>query len=513
MTPWLRRSLLKGGVGDLLALAAGALTPLFLAPYGLWPLALLSLALFYLLLKPVAAGRALWRGWCYGFSTFLLGTGWIYVSIHTYGHASPLLAGTLTVLFSVGVALFFALPAWLWTRWLRCNKKPLADALFFAALWLLLEWFRSWFLTGFPWLFVGYSQTDGPLAGLAPVGGVWLVSFVLALTAALLCNLPVLLLRRPRQAITALVLLAPWGVGIALTGHAWTTPKGSPLRVTLVQGNIDQNQKWNPETQQAQLDIYTGKTLASGPADLFVWPETAVPLIRQDLDGFLKALGQRIGDEGGALITGIPATEMVTGEEHDYNAVLVLGRGDGLYLKQRLVPFGEYVPLQDLLRGAIRFFDLPMSNFAAGPANQPPLLVQGIRLAPSICYEVVYPELVASLARNSDMLLTVSNDAWFGDSIGPVQHLQMARMRALESGRWMLRATNNGITALMNPQGKVVQEVPRFQVEVLQGQAQPMQGLTPYLRWGLWPVLVLSLVLSGIAVWSRFRGREVVNAL
>jgi apolipoprotein N-acyltransferase len=188
------------------------------------------------------------------------------------------------------------------------------------------------------------------------------------------------------------------------------------------------------------------------------------------------------------------------GEKRYYNGITVVGDGQGTYLKQQLVPFGEYVPLQDVLRGLIAFFDLPMSDFARGPADQSPLLAKGYRIAPYICYEVVYPEFAASLAAQSDLLLTVSNDTWFGTSIGPLQHLQMAQMRALEAGRWMIRATNNGVTVLIDPFGRIETAIPQFEKASLYGQVEPMQGLTPYLKWRSWPLAILCGLLFGWAL-------------
>ncbi|HYQ38440.1 MAG TPA: apolipoprotein N-acyltransferase [Pseudomonas sp.] len=500
---WITR---PGWPGHLIALAAGALTPLALAPYDLWPLALLTLALFYLGLRQVSPRGALARGWHYGFGVFAAGTSWIYVSIHDYGGASPALAGFLMLLFSAGVALFFALPAWAWVKWLRRERAPLADALAFAALWLGLEWLRSWLLTGFPWLYLGYSQLDGPLAGLAPLGGVWLVSFALALTAALLVNLPALLARRGQALVAGLLLLAVWLGGPLLKDHAWTAPAGAPLKVAAFQGNIEQSLKWDPEQLNAQLALYRDLTFAEAPADLYVWPETAVPVLKEYAEGYLGVMGRFASERHAALITGVPLRQKdAEGRPRYYNAVQVVGQGGGTYLKQKLVPFGEYVPLQDLLRGLIAFFDLPMSDFARGPADQAPLRARGYRIAPYVCYEVVYPEFAAGLAARSELLLTVSNDAWFGTSIGPLQHLQMAQMRALEAGRWMIRATNNGVTALIDPFGRLQAQAPQFQRAVLRGDVVPMQGLTPYLQWRSWPLAGLCVLLLG---WPLLAGRR-----
>ena len=490
---WITRA---GWPGHLIALGAGALTPLALAPFAIWPLALLSIALFYLGLRELTPRQAALRGWCYGVALYLAGSGWIYVSIHDYGAASPLLAGGLTLAFCAAVALFFALPAWLWARYLRRPRPGVAEALAFAALWLAQEAFRGWFLTGFPWLYAGYSQLDGPLRGLAPLGGVWLLSFVLALTAALLCNL--LQLRRQHLALASglSLLLGPWLLAQALNEHAWTHAKGEPLRVAAIQGNVEQNLKWDPDALEAQLALYRDMTLASPPAELIVWPETAVPVLKEYAEGYLAVMARIASDRQAALITGVPLRQVnAAGERRFYNAITVLGEGQGTYLKQKLVPFGEYVPLQDLLRGLIAFFDLPMSDFARGPAQQPLLQAKGLRLASYICYEAVYPEFAAELARDSDLLLTISNDTWFGRSIGPVQHLQMAQMRALEAGRWMIRATNNGISVLIDPQGRIQSRIPSFEAAILYGEVQAMQGHTPYLRFGSLPLAILAALI------------------
>ena len=490
---WITRA---GWPGHLIALGAGALTPLALAPFAIWPLALLSIALFYLGLRELTPRQAALRGWCYGVALYLAGSGWIYVSIHDYGAASPLLAGGLTLAFCAAVALFFALPAWLWARYLRRPQPGVAEALAFAALWLAQEAFRGWFLTGFPWLYAGYSQLDGPLRGLAPLGGVWLLSFVLALTAALLCNL--LQLRRQHLALASglSLLLGPWLLAQALNEHAWTHAKGEPLRVAAIQGNVEQNLKWDPDALEAQLALYRDMTLASPPAELIVWPETAVPVLKEYAEGYLAVMARIASDRQAALITGVPLRQVnAAGERRFYNAISVLGEGQGTYLKQKLVPFGEYVPLQDLLRGLIAFFDLPMSDFARGPAQQPLLQAKGLRIASYICYEAVYPEFAAELARDSDLLLTISNDTWFGRSIGPVQHLQMAQMRALEAGRWMIRATNNGISVLIDPQGRIQSRIPPFEAAILYGEVQAMQGHTPYLRFGSLPLAIVAALI------------------
>ena len=501
---WITR---PGWPGNLLALVAGTLTTLALAPFDIWPLALVSVALLYLGLRDSTAKQAAQRGWCYGFGLFASGVSWVYVSIHDFGAASPALAGLLTLGFVAGLALFFALLGWLWVRLLRNRHSALGDALAFSALWLAFDALRGWVLTGFPWLYIGYSQLDGPLAGLAPLGGVWLLSFAIALSATLLVALPRLRTEKPRLALAIVLLAAPWIAALLLNGHAWTTPKGEPLTVAAVQGNVAQSMKWDPKKLEMQLLLYRDMTFRSRPADLIVWPETAVPILKEHAEGYLKMMAGFAEQRDAALITGVPVRQPnADGELRYYNGLTTAGDASGTYLKQKLVPFGEYVPLQDLLRGLIAFFDLPMSDFARGEAGQPLLQAKGLQIAPYICYEVVYPEFAAGLAAQSDLLLTVSNDAWFGRSIGPLQHLQMAQMRALEAGRWMIRATNNGITVLIDPYGDITEQIPQFEQAVLHGEVTAMQGLTPYLRWRSWPLIAVCGLLLG---WALIRRRAV----
>ena len=497
---WITRN---GWIGHTIALATGSLITLSLAPFDFWPLAVISCALLYLGLSRLSARQAAWRGGWFGFGLFASGTSWVYVSIHDYGAAAPPLAFILTILFVAGLALLLALFGWLWVRFFRQNNHSINNALAFAALWVSIEIFRGWFLTGFPWLYSGYSQLHGPLAGLAPLGGVWLISFVLALSSALLITLWKNQRWQSRLS-TGLLLIGLWSLGFALQSQEWTKPSGEPLSVTAIQGNIEQNLKWDPAQIQAQLLLYQSLTLNAAPSDLIIWPETAVPVLKEQALGYLNSIDRLVKQRGSALITGLPLRQKDTyGDLRYYNAITTLGDSQGEYLKQKLVPFGEYVPLQEVLRGVIAFFDLPMSDFARGPSQQAPLEAKGYKIAPYICYEVVYPEFATELAAQSDILLTISNDTWFGTSIGPMQHLQMAQMRALEAGRWMIRATNNGVSALIDPKGMITHTVPQFQQAVLHGTVVPMQGLTPYLRWQSWPLILLCALCLMLAVLQR----------
>ena len=513
-------SRLGGWPGALLALGGGALAPLGFAPFsGLtpfdsWPLAIISaLVLLISLQHSVTAKQAILRGWLYGVGFYAIGVSWVYVSINQFGNAPPLLAGLLTTLFVLAMALFSALHGWLYHRLVAHHNN--AVLLGFPAVWVLAEWFRSWFLTGFPWLYLGYAPIDSGLAGWAPITGVLGLSALCALIAAALH-----LWYRQRSLRTTLILmlsLLPIPLGNALQTIEWTHPSDQPpLKVALIQGNIPQQLKWHPGYREQIIEHYLdlsrsllpSSTTATSPhqrkpVDLIVWPETAMPMLYQPARERLTEFEQQLKRSGVGLISGIPyqAPAEADQPERFHNSIMAIGDADGLYHKQRLVPFGEYVPLEQWLRGLIDFFDLPMSNFSLGPSDQPPITLEyansQLSISASICYEIVYPDLVADSTSNSELLLTISNDSWFGDSLAPHQHLQMARMRALETGRPLIRATNNGISALVGPKGQLLNQGPQFQVDILHGEVQPMQGSTPFGKTGSWPIVLLcGLILT-----------------
>lgn len=496
----------RGWQGNVIALVAGAITPFFLAPFNIWPLAFVSVGLFYIGISQLSVKQVIIRSWCYGCGVYLAGVSWIYVSIHTFGNASVWLAVALTVIFCMLVALFFVVPAVIWVKWFRGNDCYFIDALAFAGIWALQEWFRGWFLTGFPWLYVGYSQLDAPLAGFAPIGGVWLISFIVVFMTVLFIKM----LFYRQQKIKLIISLIIWGalplVGIFLKQIQWTTSIDDKLAVTLVQGNVAQDNKWQASSYNEQFNLYWKLTTEHQQRDsIVIWPENAIPFLKESVDGILQGTMNDFEKQfQSALITGLPIRQAnASGEKRFYNGVTVIGEGSGIYLKQKLVPFGEYVPLEEMLRGVISFFDLPMSDFSRGKANQSLLSVKGLAVAPFICYEVVYPDFVASYGSRSNLLITISNDTWFGHSIGPKQHLQMARMRALEGSRWLVRATNNGITAIVDDKGQLVKVLPSFKVGVLQGQVKAVSGKTPYQVWQSYFVLTISLICLMLAMWKK----------
>ncbi len=485
----------------LLALLAGALLPLSMAPFHFWLLGPLTLGLYFWVLLETP-GRGVLAGWLFGVGLYGVGTSWIYFSIHEHGGASPLLAGFLVTLFVAGLALFPMLKAWLFVRF-----KPAglwSAAVFFVVLYSALEWILNWFLTGFPWTAAGYGQIESPLAALAPVGGLSLVSFaVLCSGVGLVVLLRSLLDKGPVArgglAVAGALVALPWVLGLVLKGIDWTEP--GPIRTAvLVQGNIEQASKWDPDNRLPIINHYRNLTEPHWGADLILWPEAAITVFEHQAEELLSALDARGKATGSSLVLGLPAVRLHNDEAYGFlNTARGLGLAEGSYVKRRLVPFGEYVPLEDLLRGLIQFFDLPMSHAEAGDWRQPPLRLDGRRASMAICYEIVYPELVR---EEVDVLLTISNDTWFGDSIGPHQHLAIARMRALENGRWLLRATNNGVTAIIDHQGLVRAQLPQFEIGVLEGEYEERTQRTPFNRLGPWPLYTV-LLLAGIAVLAR----------
>ncbi len=469
----------------LAALVAGGFTTLTASPFELWWLGPVAMGLLYVGLHTLTPRQAALKGWLYGVALFASGTSWVYVSIHDYGYTGVPLAVFLTALFVGVLALFFAGTFWLYRRFIG----PRWALLTFAGAWVLGEVLRTYLFTGFPWLLVGSSYVDSPLASWAPVGGVYLLSLLVVLTG----TLGVEVLRR--QWWAALPLAAIWLAPLALP-HQWTTPVSEPTRVALLQGNLPQLLKWTPEGQRTAANTYSELTRdVADEADLILWPETALPMIDSQARPVLERVQANLPVDT-ALLTGIVQLDE---DDRYFNSVIGVGNVEGSYQKEHLVPFGEYLPLESLLRGTIDFFALPMSSFSKGASEQVPMQAAGVAIGNAICYEIIYPELVAQRAADSGVIVTVSNDTWFGASIGPHQHLQMARLRALENGRYVVRATSNGITAIIDPRGNVVDRAPQFETTYLTGEFYAMEGLTPFTRLGSLPVWLLAglLLLPG----------------
>ena len=470
-----------------LALLFGALLPLAFAPYSIWPLAMVSPALLLWLWEKTANPKsACALGFCFGLGFFGVGVSWVFVSIHHYGNTSLPLAVLITALFVMLLALFIAVQGYVNKRFFDPRLQPF-QYLAFPGLWVGFEWLRSVVLSGFPWLYLGYAGLDTPLEGYGPLGSVYAISWVFALHSVALRRL--CKGSGPDKIASGLLILLLWGGGAYLQKHPFVKALPKTYRVSLVQGNVEPFNKFTREDPIGSTEkIYGTLTQAHWGDDLIIWPEGAIPLPLPYADAYLKHLDEQARQHGSTLMTGI---QVIDKAGHDYNALIALGLGQGLYYKVHLVPFGDFLPFDAWLRGLIGFFDLPMSSFKAGPKNQPLIHTQTLALNPLICYEIAFPEQVRHTLRNSDAIVNISEDGWFGRSLGPHQHLQIARMRALETGRTVLRATTSGFTAIIDPFGHIVAEAPPFEATVLSGTFQAMQGTTPWIRWGLWPLLLI----------------------
>jgi apolipoprotein N-acyltransferase len=480
----------------------GALTVLGFAPFYWYLIPALTLAaLFHAWTHAGSRRAALAIGFFFGLGWFGAGVSWVYVSMHDFGMMPAPIAALATALFCAFLALFPALLGYLQARLHPARGVRLL--LLLPALWTLMEWIRGWLFTGFPWLALGYSQApSGPLAGYAPVLGVYGVTGLLALAAGLLALTYDRWRGARRQAwwaLAALGMLA--GTGVVLNRQAWTAPAGAPLSVSLLQGNIAQDMKWRGERLMPTLNTYRDLVLAS-PGRLIVLPETAMPLfLDQTPSVYFEQLAQHARQHGGDLILGIPERDF--DRRVYFNSAISLGTAPPQrYRKQHLVPFGEFIPFKPLFGWFIELMQIPLGDFERGAATQPPLAVAGQQVAVNICYEDVFGEEIIRQLPQATLLANISNDAWFGDSIAPRQHLQISQMRALETGRYLLRATNTGMTAIVNEKGRVVASVAPFHTDALHGQAQGFGGATPYVRFGNLPALLLAGLglVAGVSV-------------
>lgn len=481
-------------------LAAGALFPYAFAPHDWLAAAPLSLMVLLYCWRTVGPGRAWWLGYAHGLAQFYVGVNWVSVSMHDYGNAPWWLAQLLTLLLSCYLALFPALAGWATARLCRPGAalRPLLAA---PAAWVLAEWLRGGLLTGFPWLEIGYSQIDGPLAALAPLLGVYGVGWATVLLAGWLAALPGRC-RRWRLASVP-VVLALWAGLAGLSRLAWTEPASPPLQAALIQGSIPIERKWQEEFRPRTLQIYGAATRAHLDADLIVWPEEAVAYAWQAVSGdFIAELAAEARQSGAAILSGFIWLE---DEGHYYNAMTAFGAGDGSYFKRHLVPFGEFIPLQPFFGFMADVLNMQIGEFQRGGDDQPPMRVLGHAVAGSICYEDAFGRDSRFALPEAAWIVNVTNDAWFGDTRAPHQHIQMTRMRALETGRYVLRAANTGATAIIGPQGEWVARAPLFQQTVLRGEFRAMRGATPYVRWGDWPVLIGSAICLGLAALLRRR--------
>jgi apolipoprotein N-acyltransferase len=499
----------------LVALVAGACTVFAFAPFGWWPLQIATLALvFWLVLRQGAVRRAGLIGWAYGFGWSVCGVYWLYISMHTYGAMPAWMAALAVGLMGLVLGAFSALAMsagwWLAQRWAASASTALL--IVFPAAWMLSEWLRGWVLTGLPWVVSGYAHTAGPLAGFAPVVGVYGIGWL----AAVIAGCVALLLTFKRLPLVLAIAILGTGAGLKTMG--WTAPSGQPISVRLIQGNVPQEMKFASDQIHATLALYHDMIRAA-PADLIATPETAMPLLSHQLPpDYLGLLLDFSRLSNSHIALGIAISD---GPRQYANSVLGLapsGTKPYRYDKHHLVPFGEFIPTG--ARWFVNMMRIPLGDFTRGPVLQAPFAVKDQLVLPNICYEDLFGEEIAdqlaasyfSGMRPATMLLNVSNIAWFGDSVALPQHLQISQMRALETRRPMLRATNTGTTAIINPKGEVVAQLPPFTRGTLAAAVQGYSGATPYILLGNTLVVGLALLTLGLA-WLSTRKRRMKSPL
>jgi apolipoprotein N-acyltransferase len=463
------------------------------APFYLWPLAILVPAgLFWLNRDESSLAGLFASGWLFGIGYFGFGLYWIYNSLHDFGMAPPLVAGGITALLAIYLALA---PALILVSWGYARRLLSSRALWLLPLlWFALEWFKGWFATGMPWLSLGYSQTPSPLAGFAPLVGVYGIGALCILMAVSL----IVGLSERRYPLLLLVLAIPLS-GWLLQQLDWSKPVVEPLKVTMVQGNIPQQLKWRRDQRQNIFNTYWRETSRHWDSDLIIWPETALPGQSRDIEReLLEPMQAAALEHGSAIISGL----VYAGEAPDqfYNSVIQLGEERGLYHKRHLVMFGEYYPMRwllDLLSGLI---NIPYSDLTAGPDEQELMRVGDLNLGVSICFEDVFSRDVQLALPQANLLVNLSNDAWFGNSTAPHQHMQIAQMRSQETERVMLRATNTGITAFIDRKGGLLSVTEQFETQSITELVQGRSGVTPFFYFARvqWFISLLPYLLLGL---------------
>jgi apolipoprotein N-acyltransferase len=477
---------------EILSPIAGLLLTLAFSPFDYPYLSVVSLVFIFFAWLDCSPVRVFLRGYLYGLGLFGSGISWVYISIHDYGGAPAFGASLLTIAVVCFWALFPALTGYLSVK--MTGQKYKARLIWFIPLvWVLVEYVRGyWLLNGFPWLQIAYTQLDTPLKGFSPILGVYGMGFLLALTASLL----VAGLKKQIQPISTLVIvILLWGVGAYCQTIKWTHPIGKEIKVALVQVNIAQDQKWLPQNKMSTLLNYQQMSAQNWDSDVIVWPETAIPAyFSQVKEFYLDPLSAEAKAHNTDLIVGL----LINSQKNEYsNAVITLGEHEARYNKNHLLPFGEYLPLQPLSGFILKALNIHLGDFTSGGEDQKLLIAGGYPFSTSICYEDVFGSEIARTLPDAAYLVNVTNDALFGDSIEPYQHMQIAQMRSVETGRYMLRATNTGVTAIVAPDGSIVGKAPMFNKAVLKGSIYPMGGMTSYARVGD-SLIILVLVIFGL---------------
>ncbi len=484
----------------MLAFLAGVISVGAFAPLEWWWLWLLSMGGLIYLWDRVSRIRAFGIGLCFGLGQFGIGVSWVYISIQTFGGMPPVLAGVCVMALVFVLSLFPALAGWL-QGWVVRVDPICRLGLILPVIWIMTEWVRGRLFTGLPWLSAGYAFLDTPLAGLAPIGGVYLVGLMALVITGVVIGL-IRAANTERLWLLGIPLLI-FGSGWYLDGYRWTKPEGDRIRIAIIQNNVPLLEKWKPGNRERIIEEYLARSAEHRDRDLVVWPEGAIPDYMENLPpSFWAKLAEHPADIAfGTLHRPPPGPDY-------YNSIVAVSDHTRLYNKQHLVPFGEFFPMERLLHPILRHLTIPMADFSSWKLPQQPLPLAGNFAAASICYEDAFPQEWRNQVPDSGFLLNVSEDMWFGDSLAPHQRLQMARFRAREAERPMVRSSNNGLSSLIDWRGSMVVKAPQFESAVVTGDFQPRTGITPYIRYGdlVAGIVAALMILVGGMLGHRGRG-------
>lgn len=496
----------------LIALIAGAVYPLGFAPFGWWPLTVLSVALIFNLWTRANLKQALWLAIAYGCGVYGVGVSWVYVSMVNFGNMLPLMAAIAVVLFVLLLTSFFVLLVAVYKLLSPYFSARNRLTVLLPVLWVISEYLRGTLFTGFSWLYLGYVSLDTWLSSWATISGVLLASFILAVLAGLIAYAHEVIQYTRRvtdaspakslfriAALSLAIIASAWGV----QGVQWSQAVGAQKNVTLVQANIALSEKWRPENREKLMQTYLQASRAVSDTDLFVWPEGAMPMLLDDIpEAYIQAVRELEQD---VIFGAVKRNEGADGGIFN-SMVLVQEQQQGwpqLYRKRHLVPFGEFFPLQSILGWIFETMQVPISNFRSGPVVQPYLKTGDIVLLPTICYEDAYPEDWRHQVSGAHAIVNISEDAWFGNSLAPHQRLQMARMRAIEMARPFIRVSNSGLSTVIDSKGHYDAITPQFTPALLTAPFTPMQGDTPYVRFGYWPLWAWMVLCLAYGLYSN----------
>ncbi len=466
----------------LFALLSGGLIPFSFSPFDLYFISIFSLIIiFYLWSKTETARESFILGYLFGFAMFGVGINWLHISIDLFGGVNLFFALFFTYLFIAFISLYPALTGYMVVKYFKSKFF-----IFIPILWVVFEWAKGWVLTGFPWLNIGTSQTNSILVNFAPIIGDYGVSFIVCIVAT--AAIKIFSYSKKERFISASLLIIIFITSLSLNKVKWTEDTGKVLNVALVQGAIPQEIKWRPDQEKKSFNIYTELSESFWLSDLIIWPETAIVSKYNLANNFIKKISKKRQGSSALFMTGI--VKESTSSDAYFNSIMLIDTEHRFYNKHHLVPFGEYLPFREILYHPLRLFNISISNFSPGKYTEKNFETDKGNFGMSICYEDAYGDEIRRSMPEANILVNVSNDAWFGNSIAPHQHLQIARMRAIENGRYFLRATNNGISAIIDNKGKVISHSPQFEKHVLNSNVKLFTGDTPYSKHGNTPLLI-----------------------